>query len=164
MRIQRRVMDAVSVRRPAACGFAPLYASSDLFAIVGCAGRAYRAADREFNDTIWTSRLHWPRSRPDRQQVGIADRGLAGSATDGARRSLHARQDRSRRCPELRERRAASTRWRAGSSGVKPRSGGRHGSAPGETAADGIITVGARGVIQSVNSKAGACSATRAMS
>jgi PAS domain S-box-containing protein len=144
-------------------GFAPLFGSADLFAVVGLPWQeAYRAADREFwRETLFTmlafglaalvalfSAERWIR----RPLAGLREAvGRMESGDLSARATL-----RRGGSPELRDLAAnfnemASTleRRRAALEASEARF-----RAVVENAADGIITINAQGVIQSVNSEA----------
>jgi PAS domain S-box-containing protein len=165
MRMQRRgVIDAVGIDgMPRLHGFAPLYASSDLFAVVGLPWQAaYRAADREFwRDTTWTVLAFTLAAIAALigGEVGILRpvAGLQQAVRRMARGDLSVRAKTGRgSSPELREL-AANFNETAGR--LEQRQAALEASearfrAVVETAADGIITISAQGVIQSVNSEA----------
>ena len=165
MSMQRRgVTDAVGIDGlPRLHGFAPLYASADLFAIVGLPWQeAYRAADREFwRDTIWTILAFTLAAIAALVggEVGILRpvAGLQRAVRRMARGDLSVRAKTGRgSSPELREL-AGNFNEMAGR--LEQRQTALEASearlrAVVETAADGIITISAQGVIQSVNSEA----------
>ena len=143
-------------------GFAPLLASADLFAVVGLPWReAYAAADRQFwQETSWTL-LAFALAAIAALiggEVWIL-RPVAGlqrvvRRMEGGDLSARARTDRG--SPELR-RLAAS--FNEMTSALRKRQADLEGSearfrAVVETAADGIITFNAQGIIEGVNPEA----------
>jgi PAS domain S-box-containing protein len=165
MRLQRRgVIDAVGIDGvPRLHGFAPLYASADLFAVVGLPWQeAYHAADREFwRDTTWTVLAFTLAAIAALigGEFGILRpvAGLQRAVRRMARGDLSVRARTGRgSSPELREL-AGNFNEMAGR--LEQRQTALEASearlrAVVETAADGIITINARGVVQSVNSEA----------
>jgi PAS domain S-box-containing protein len=157
------VMEAVGIDgTPRLHGFAPLLASADLFAVVGLPWReAYATADREFwRETTWTLLAFVLAAIAARigGEVWIL-RPVAGlqrvvRGMEGGDLTARARTDRG--SPELR-RLAAS--FNEMTSALRKRRADLEGSearfrAVVETAADGIITFNAQGIIEAVNPEA----------
>jgi PAS domain S-box-containing protein len=140
-------------------GFAPLFASADLFAIVGLPWQeAYRAADREFwHETIWTvlafmlaaiAALIGGELWILRPVAGLQE--VVGRMARGDL-STRARSDHG--SPELRQ---LASSFNEMARTLEERRADLEASegrlrAVVDNAADGIITINARGVIDSVN-------------
>jgi len=157
------VMEAVGIDgMPRLHGFAPLLASADLFAVVGLPWReAYRTADREFWREVLVTVLAFTVAaiaaliggevwilRPVaglQQVVGRMERG-----------DLSARARTDRGSPELRELAASFNEMASTLERRRAELEASEGRlrAVVDNAADGIITINARGIIESVNPEA----------
>ncbi|MGH6896739.1 MAG: PAS domain S-box protein [Geminicoccaceae bacterium] len=157
------VMEAVGIDRSERLyGFAPLLASADLFAVVGLPWQeAYRAADREFwRQIAWTS-LAFALAAVVALIGGEAwilrpVAGLQRVVGRMARGDLSARATTDRGSPELRQLAASFNDM---TSTLEQRRAALEASearlrAVVDNAADGIITIKARGTIESVNPEA----------
>ena len=127
----------------------------------GCRGRRpIAAADRQFwrADAVDGARLHAGRHRALIGGEAWILRPVAGLQQVVGRMErgdLSARARTGRGSPELRSWPPTSTRWRARSNSVRRRwRQARPVSGGGRTAADGIITINARGIIEAVNPEA----------
>jgi PAS domain S-box-containing protein len=143
-------------------GFAPLLASADLFALVGLPWQeAYRAADREFwNQMAWTA-LAFTLAAAVALIGGEAWilRPVAGLQRVVARMAhgdLSARAGTDRGSPELRELAASFNEMASTLERRRAELEASEGRlrAVVENAANGIITIDAHGIIQSVNPEA----------
>ena len=157
------VMEAVGIDGiPRLHGFAPLLASADLFAVVGLPWQeAYRAADREFWREVLITVLAFTLAAVAALiggEVWIL-RPVAGlrqvvGRMEGGDLSARARSDRG--SPELRELAASFNEMASTLERRRAELEASEGRlrAVVDNAADGIITINARGIIESVNPEA----------